>query len=130
MPAVSAPSPITATHLRPSSFSADTAAMPSAALIEVDECPVPKVSYSLSERFGKGARPCFCLIVVMLPARGVSALDRKGQPFDDPAARATLEEAIQGAAAGVEIARMDCHINDPEFAEAAARRLIAMMEST
>jgi hypothetical protein len=58
-----------ATHLRSSSLNAEAAAMPSAALIEVEECPVPKVSYSLSERLGKGARPCFCLIVVILPAR-------------------------------------------------------------
>jgi hypothetical protein len=44
MPAVIAPSPITATARRFSPFSRDASAMPSAALIDVLECAVPKVS--------------------------------------------------------------------------------------
>ena len=32
---------------------------------------------------------------VLLPARGVSAIDREGQPFDDPAARRALHDAIR-----------------------------------
>ncbi len=57
MPALIAPSPITATTLlaSPSRFAA--IAMPSAAEIDVDECAVPKVSYSLSERRGKPDGP-------------------------------------------------------------------------
>ncbi len=74
MPAVSAPSPITATTRRFSpSFSAATA-IPSAALIEVLEWPTPKVSYSLSDRVGKGARPSLCLIVGRRSRRPVSTL--------------------------------------------------------
>ena len=53
MPAVIAPSPMTATAWRFSPFSLDATAMPSAALIEVLECAVPNVSYSLSSRRGK-----------------------------------------------------------------------------
>ena len=34
-----------------------------AAEIDVEECAVPKVSYSLSERVGKGASPLSCLMV-------------------------------------------------------------------
>ena len=79
MPAVIAPSPITATTLRgaspPSFFSRWLAmAMPSAAEIEVDEWPTPKVSYSLSSRRGNGARPSFFLIVVIRSRRPVSIL--------------------------------------------------------
>ena len=44
MPADIAPSPITATHLRPSPLRLAATAMPSAAEIEVEECAVPKVS--------------------------------------------------------------------------------------
>ena len=33
-------------------------------------------------------------VSVLLPARGVSAIDREGQPFDDPAARRALHDAI------------------------------------
>ncbi|MNE74195.1 hypothetical protein D3C80_1702550 [compost metagenome] len=59
MPAVSAPSPITAIDLRALFCRRAAMAMPSAALIEVLEWPTPKVSYSLSLRRGKAAMPSF-----------------------------------------------------------------------
>jgi uncharacterized protein (UPF0261 family) len=64
---------------------------------------------------------------VLLPRRGVSAIDREGQPFDDPSARNALFKAIRESALGVEIEELDCHINDPEFAETAVEKLLAMM---
>ena len=74
MPAVIAPSPITATTRRSDPVRAAATAMPRAALIEVLECPTPKVSYSLSWRAGKGARPPFCLMVCSRSRRPVSTL--------------------------------------------------------
>ena len=56
----------------------------------------------------------------MLPERGVSAIDRVGQPFDDPVARQALFEAIRRTAGTTEIVTLDHHINDPEFAERGA----------
>jgi len=73
---------------------------------------------------GKGRR------AILLPARGVSAIDQKGQPFDDPAARTALFEAVKQAAGDVEVIEIDRHINDSEFATAAAERLIELMTST
>lgn len=64
---------------------------------------------------------------VMLPLRGVSALDREGQPFCDPRARGALFEAIRSTCRGCEIAELDHHINDTEFAAAAANKLLQMM---
>jgi len=64
---------------------------------------------------------------VLLPARGVSAIDREGQPFCDPAARSALFRAIRETAEGVEIRELDCHINDPQFADAAVARLLEMV---
>jgi uncharacterized protein (UPF0261 family) len=66
-------------------------------------------------------------VAVYLPKRGVSAIDRAGQSFDDPAARAALFEGVRERAGATEIHELDCHINDPEFAAAAAGRLIEMM---
>ena len=60
MPALIAPSPITATTCRCSPFSFAAAAMPSAAEIDVDECAVPNVSYSDSLRRGKPDGPSHC----------------------------------------------------------------------
>lgn len=66
-------------------------------------------------------------VSVLLPKRGVSAIDRVGQPFDDPAAREALHGAIRSAATGVEVSELDLHINDPGFADAAAAKLIELM---
>jgi uncharacterized protein (UPF0261 family) len=68
-------------------------------------------------------------VAVLLPKRGVSAIDREGQPFDDPVARAALHDAIRSSLNGVEVQELDLHINDPEFADAAARRLIELMKA-
>jgi uncharacterized protein (UPF0261 family) len=66
-------------------------------------------------------------VSVLLPARGVSAIDKAGQPFDDPVARRALHDAIRAGLHGVEVAELDLHINDPEFADTAARRLLQLM---
>ena len=63
----------------------------------------------------------------MLPLQGVSAIDRAGQPFDDPAAREALFEAIRAATGTVERIEINRHINDPAFAEAAANKLLELM---
>jgi len=65
---------------------------------------------------------------ILLPKRGVSAIDAAGQPFDDPEARRSLYSAIREHAKGVEILELDHHINDPEFADAAARKLLDLMK--
>jgi uncharacterized protein (UPF0261 family) len=66
-------------------------------------------------------------VSVLLPARGVSAIDREGQPFDDPAARRALHAAIRAGLGAADVMELDLHINDPEFADAAARRLLELM---
>jgi uncharacterized protein (UPF0261 family) len=65
--------------------------------------------------------------LILLPRRGVSAIDATGQPFDDPEARQALFAAIRETAKGVEIVELDNHINDPEFADAAVRKLFDLM---
>lgn len=66
-------------------------------------------------------------VSVLLPGQGVSAIDRARQPFDDPAARQTLFEALRTAAPEVDVRVLDCHINDPAFATALAERLLELM---
>jgi uncharacterized protein (UPF0261 family) len=65
---------------------------------------------------------------ILLPKKGVSAIDAAGQPFDDPEARLSLFSAIREHAKGVEIVELDQHINDPEFADAAADKLLSLMK--
>jgi uncharacterized protein (UPF0261 family) len=64
-------------------------------------------------------------VTLLLPLRGLSMLDREGQPFFDPAANAALFDALRShAGPGVELVELDCHLNDPEFADALADRFL------
>jgi len=65
---------------------------------------------------------------ILLPRKGLSAIDAAGQPFDDPEARQALYSAIREHAKGVEIVELDHHINDPEFADAAVRKLFELLK--
>ncbi len=67
---------------------------------------------------------------VLLPARGVSAIDRAGQPFDDPAARRALFTALREAGPDLDLYELDCHINDSQFAITAASRLLELIEAS
>jgi uncharacterized protein (UPF0261 family) len=60
----------------------------------------------------------------LLPLRGVSALDVEGGAFRDAEADAELFEAIERTVQWTgdrQLIRLDCHINDPSFAEATVR---------
>jgi uncharacterized protein (UPF0261 family) len=65
-------------------------------------------------------------VAILLPLRGVSAIDAAGQPFYDAEADAALFDAIRRTAR-VRIIEMDAHINDPEFAARAAEELLSMV---
>jgi len=69
----------------------------------------------------KGPRALF------LPLRGLSAIDREGQPFDDPAARAALYENVKANAGDVPVHELDHHLNDDAFAIAMADQLLEFM---
>lgn len=65
---------------------------------------------------------------VVLPLRGVSAIDAEGQPFWDPPADAALFQSIRNwLAPGVELIELDLHINDPAFASACVHKLLELM---
>ncbi len=65
---------------------------------------------------------------VLVPLRGVSAIDAEGQPFWWPEADAALFQSLrQWMSPAVELVELDMHINDPRFAEAAAMRLLRLL---
>lgn len=64
---------------------------------------------------------------ILLPRRGVSALDSEGKPFDNPTAREALFTAVKASAGHVPVEELDVHINDAAFAAAAANRLLTLM---
>ncbi len=67
---------------------------------------------------------------IVLPLRGVSAIDAEGKPFWWPEADRALFESIRHwLAPHVELIELDLHINDPAFADACARKLLELMAS-
>lgn len=67
--------------------------------------------------------------VMMLPLKGVSAIDVEGGPFYDAEADKALFDTIRSFLNdNVELVEMDNAINDEAFAVAAAKKLIALLE--
>ena len=66
---------------------------------------------------------------VLLPLRGVSAIDRQGGPFWWPEADRALFARIRGELSSrVELVELDMHINDPPFGQAAAAKLLELLK--
>lgn len=83
----------------------------------------------LGEEIGRKVAASRGPAAIILPRRGVSAIDRQGEAFDDPAARRALLDAVRRHCGQIELLDLDLHINDAQFAEAAAKKLIALMQA-
>jgi uncharacterized protein (UPF0261 family) len=83
----------------------------------------------LGEEIARKAAAATGPTAIVLPLKGVSAIDREGEPFDDPASRAALFDAIRRHHGPVELIEVNRHINETEFAETAARRLMTMLSN-
>lgn len=84
-----------------------------------------KIGNKLVEKINMAAEKT----VLMLPLKGVSMLDAEGQAFygkeEDKALFDVLRDGVNKNV--VQIEELDLHINDKEFAEAAAQKLIDLM---
>jgi uncharacterized protein (UPF0261 family) len=78
----------------------------------------------IAEKAGAATGPT----ALVLPLRGVSAIDKEGQPFWWPEANTALFDAIRShVAPHVRLIEVDAHINDGIFAETATRALLEML---
>jgi uncharacterized protein (UPF0261 family) len=67
-------------------------------------------------------------VAVLVPRRGVSAIDREGQPFWWPEADEALFQSLRNwMSPHVQLVELDLHINEPEFAQVAAETLLRLM---
>jgi uncharacterized protein (UPF0261 family) len=67
---------------------------------------------------------------LIVPLRGVSAIDREGQVFFDAQADRALFDALRRTIGDqVSLVELDMHINDPEFADAVADQLLANLST-
>jgi uncharacterized protein (UPF0261 family) len=84
----------------------------------------PEESAELGRRLAAKLSAATGPVALFVPLRGISAIAGEGAPFADPAADEALLAALrEGLADTVEVHELDLHINDPEFAHAAAARL-------
>jgi uncharacterized protein (UPF0261 family) len=87
-----------------------------------EECAV--IGRRIAEQLNRATGP----VVLVLPLRGVSAIDAPGKPFHDPEADAALFASLRAhAAPHVRIEDVDAHINDPAFARVLASRMLALL---
>ncbi len=71
-------------------------------------------------------------VTLLIPEKGVSALDAPGQPFHDPAANRVLFDELEAAIDSTDsrqVRRLPYHINDPEFARAIVEAYLALAVS-
>jgi uncharacterized protein (UPF0261 family) len=67
---------------------------------------------------------------ILVPLRGVSAIDKEGGPFWWPEADRALFQRIRNELSSrVQLIELDMHINDPAFAQATAAKLLELMGS-
>lgn len=89
-----------------------------------DECA--ELGRILAEKLNTATGPT----TLLLPLRGVSAMDKEGAPFHDLEADAALFDALRRfVRAPVELVELDLHINDAAFADALADRLLAALQA-
>ncbi|MGX5805385.1 Tm-1-like ATP-binding domain-containing protein [Bradyrhizobium sp. Arg314] len=80
-----------------------------------------------AKRLSHAQGPC----LVLWPARGVSDYDREGGIFRDAAADAAWLSAVKrDLPATIECRDLDCHINDPEFADTAVAWIVQQLQGT
>jgi uncharacterized protein (UPF0261 family) len=88
----------------------------------------PGENAALGRWIGEKLNACPGPVRLLIPEKGISALDIEGGPFWDPAADAALFEALATTVADPErLVRLPLHINDPAFAKAAADTFQSLM---
>lgn len=87
-----------------------------------DECAA--IARRIAAQLNRATGPT----VLVLPLRGVSAIDAPGQPFHDPAADRVLFETLRASLAPtVRVVEVDAHINDPAFAAVLATEMLTLL---
>ena len=90
----------------------------------------PGENAELGRRMATILRAATVRSVVLLPLGGISAIDVPGSAWHDSAANAALFDAIRAGLAGHDVVRIVDRpeaINDPAFADEAARRLHSLL---
>ena len=91
----------------------------------------PQENQQLGEILARKLNRATGPVTLLLPLRGVSAIDSPGKPFYDAAADACLFDAIRKhIGTRVKLVELDLHINDPEFASAIVNEFLKQADTT
>ena len=87
-----------------------------------DECA--QLGKIIAEKVSASRGP----VTFLIPTKAISVISAPGQPFHSPEADAALFDAIkENLRRDIPVIEMDCAINDPQFAEACAKALLASL---
>jgi uncharacterized protein (UPF0261 family) len=88
-----------------------------------EECQ--KIGEQIAAKLNKAKGP----VVLLLPLKGLSMIDKEGEPFYNPEANQALFESLkQHIRPPVEILELNMHINEPKFADIIADRLLSFLK--
>jgi uncharacterized protein (UPF0261 family) len=97
---------------------------PNVTLMRTTPAENDKLGKEIAEKASAAQGPT----AILLPLKGVSAIDREGQPFWWPEADRALFQSIRNwVGPQVKVIELDLHINDADFARVAAETLLAML---
>lgn len=97
---------------------------PSVTLMRTTPEECREIGRRIAQQLNRATGP----LVVLLPMRGVSMIDRDGQPFHDPEADAALFSSLRAELKdSIPVRELNAHINDVDFAHALADELLVML---
>lgn len=89
----------------------------------------PEENAAMGRWIGEKLNACTGPVRLLIPEKGVSALDIEGGPFWDPTADATLFQALKDTIQDPDrLVFLPNHINDPAFAKVAADTFLSLTE--
>lgn len=99
---------------------------PNITLVRTAKEEMAQVGHLMACRLNEARGP----VAVLIPLRGFSYSDRPGHAFYDPKADAALIEALEAHLdPKIELVKIDAHINDEAFADAAASKMHELMSA-
>jgi uncharacterized protein (UPF0261 family) len=100
---------------------------PSVTLMRTTAAETAQLGKIIAEKLNMATGPT----TLFVPLKGVSMIDTAGQPFYLPEADDALFQAVRDNInpAKVELMELDLHINDPEFANALAEKLLEFLKT-
>jgi len=98
---------------------------PTVTLMRTTPEEMDKLGKEIAEKVSAARGPTSLL----LPLRGVSAIDAEGKSFWWPEADQALFQSVRNwVAPAVDVTELELHINDPAFASACAEKLLMLMK--